>query len=209
VDALENEAILVQDLEHVKSQSLGTNELDNAIRALEERLNNTLLPAVAKLRCREELKKMKQDVMANLKKSSAAAAGTVKSFLDDLLAKAKEQPPAYIVENVPNSGGQGKVLREFVVGFQKEFPDIPIFFLSVDQTHKNVKKHKLTIVAFSSDAAVAKGVNAKDWAAAAAAVAGGKGGGKAVTAQGSGPKLDAVEEVLKVARDFVESKVSH
>ena len=52
----------------------------------------------------------------------------------------------------------------------------------------------------------ANGLKADEWVKAVSGVTGGKGGGKPVSAQGSGDKYTEVNEVLIIASDFAKMK---
>lgn len=56
-------------------------------------------------------------------------------------------------------------------------------------------------------ALVDKGLLASEWAAVVADIVGGKKGGKADAAQGSGTVLDRIDDALKAAEQFARMKI--
>lgn len=56
-------------------------------------------------------------------------------------------------------------------------------------------------------AGVAQGLTASEWVNQVSPLLGGKGGGKAESAQASGSNISALSEALKKALDFASSKV--
>jgi alanyl-tRNA synthetase len=55
---------------------------------------------------------------------------------------------------------------------------------------------------------VSRGLKASDWAGAVSEKVGGKKGGKDETAQGSGDRLDALDEAMAVAKEFARLKLN-
>jgi alanyl-tRNA synthetase len=102
----------------------------------------------------------------------------------------------------------------------REKHDVPVLLLSPDTSKP---KGSVTIVAQVPDAIISKGLQGKhgekvisvanlvmiasEWAAAVAKFLGGKGGGKAGTAQGSGSDVSKVQDAVAEALRFAKSKL--
>lgn len=54
---------------------------------------------------------------------------------------------------------------------------------------------------------MSKGLSANEWVGHVSSLLGGKGGGKAESAQASGPNISALNEAIKKAKDFAQSKL--
>ena len=68
------------------------------------------------------------------------------------------------------------------------------------------KKEKVLVFAVSSKAAIAGGLSAKDWVAAALAVADGKSGGRDDGAQGTAKDLTKVADIIAAGKAFGAGK---
>lgn len=66
----------------------------------------------------------------------------------------------------------------------------------------------MTVIAHVPASLVAKGLKANEWASKAAAVVGGKGGGKAEIAQGAGPDVSKADEAVKEAERVVKATLN-
>ncbi|XP_015118346.1 alanine--tRNA ligase, cytoplasmic [Diachasma alloeum] len=81
-------------------------------------------------------------------------------------------------------------------------PETSALFLSVDEEAK-----KIVALSAVPKSAIGKGLKANEWIQAISPLMGGKGGGKAESAQASGGNVGALEEALKIAREFADMKL--
>jgi len=114
------------------------------------------------------------------------------SFVEKALKELEEKPSSfYVAEFLPGVGSN--LLTDAIKSIQEK-KEVAVLLTSLD-------KKKILIVASSPKSLVGK-LKANEWAAAAAKVAGGKGGGKPETAQGSGPDVSKLTEVLAAAKSY-------
>lgn len=55
---------------------------------------------------------------------------------------------------------------------------------------------------------MSKGVQADQWVSSVSSVIGGRGGGKATTAQASGTKTDKLNDALRIARQYIDKTLT-
>ena len=108
---------------------------------------------------------------------------------------------AYLVValNVPNAA---KALDAAYKAVEKQYPTLPCLFLSSD-----AEASKCSVFA-AVPGDLSQKLNAGAWCKAVLEVLGGKGGGKANLAQGSGPNVDKAGDAAAVAEEFATLKLS-
>jgi alanyl-tRNA synthetase len=72
----------------------------------------------------------------------------------------------------------------------------------------SVEGDKVTLVAGISKELEARGLSAGDWIREAAAIVGGKGGGRADMAQAGGKLVDKLPEALEAARRSIDARLT-
>lgn len=179
------------------------NALKDAIVQLTADLNMPM-PAARKLGFKDELEKLRDRLRKEASGNKSEQLLAAQRYALTAIETLDHTPASFYVEIVE--------LGSFNVGMTntikaiREKHDIPALLLSPDTSKA---KPVVTVIAQVPDAVAAKdnGLKANEWAAAVAQVLGGKGGGKATTAQGSGANVDKINEARDRARAYALEKL--
>jgi alanyl-tRNA synthetase len=128
------------------------------------------------------------------------AINTVKQQLL-LLLEQQQQSPSFLVTHL-NVKANTKALLQAINYVKEHWPNIAVLLVSSDTEHK-----KVVHVSHVPDPLVARGLQAHEWTQTLANIVGGKCGGKASSAQGTGTTIDRVEEGLHLARVFAQLRL--
>ncbi len=134
--------------------------------------------------------------LKDLKKSKPAAAGAAVS-VDELLAGATEVAGTRIVV-ADARGGDAAAMRQYIDQLRRKASRIAVLLGSSEAD-------KVTLVAGISRELEERGLSAGNWIKDAAAIVGGKGGGRADLAQAGGKFADKLPEALAAARKSIEA----
>jgi alanyl-tRNA synthetase len=134
--------------------------------------------------------------LKDLKKSKPAAAGAAVS-VDELLAGATEVAGTRIVV-ADARGGDAAAMRQYIDQLRRKASPIAVLLGSSEAD-------KVTLVAGISRELEERGLSAGNWIKDAAAIVGGKGGGRADLAQAGGKFADKLPEALAAARKSIEA----
>eukprot|EP01083_Nonionella_stella_P274841 933159_1 len=104
-------------------------------------------------------------------------------------------------------GLETKVMQKVVTTLQKGLPDIPIMVISADPTSQK-KSKVMAYCSMPQSLTESHKLKAADWLQPVMAVLGGKGNGKATTAQGQGTMVTKVDSALKTAVDVLQEALS-
>ncbi|XP_058062756.1 alanine--tRNA ligase, cytoplasmic [Anopheles bellator] len=183
-----------------KSTGAGAKEHVRQIVELTEDISQATIPYVKKDELRTVLKGMKKTLDDRERAAKAAVAGEV-------IERAKELSEAhrdatFLVERL-EAFSNTKALDSALKEVRKVNPDQSALFLSVDEDTR-----KVFCLASVPKTAVEKGLKANEWISHVATLMGGKGGGKAESAQASGGNWDKADEILELARSFASSKLA-
>jgi len=177
-----------------------------ALKQLRDNIDSVDMPADARMRFREKLNELGKKVASLNKDKKNEASSAAKVYADDSIKEMRLAPKPFWVGTLEVQG-KNVIMTNAIKLIQEEFPDLPVLLLSSDTTHKDSKKHKVTVVSIVPQSKVEAGLKADAWAKSAAVVLGGKGGGRETTAQGSGPKVKEIdqgfEEAVAFARKYL------
>jgi len=197
LEALDNKEAFSQRLKNLDRANLA-----QSLKELREDLDRIPMPADARIEFRTQLENWGKEVAKDLKSKKNEASEVAKSFADETIASLKQSGTRFFVADLPVAQGKNVLLTNAIKAITADLPDVSVLLFSVDDSNKDPSKHKVTIVAHAPDKVVAEGFKADEWAKVAAAVVGGKGGGKATTAQGAGPHVNKVSDAVAAANDF-------
>jgi alanyl-tRNA synthetase len=185
-----------------KLAAVPTDDPNARLAALKEVKNDVTtarLSAVVKAQLNNTLQ---QEIKLALKASKGAGSQSsnwVAEKIAELKALSPAELPGHLVSEVSNNGDR-KEMAVAVDQLRTVAPDLSV--LLVSQAAKG-KKRTLSLYADVPKSALDKGLNASEWVKAAAAVAGGRGGGRPHTAQASAPQTDKIAEVIEAAVAFL------
>ncbi|KAG2427688.1 hypothetical protein HYH02_014520, partial [Chlamydomonas schloesseri] len=175
-------------------------ELEKATKAFKEAVDAAVIPAPDKAALRDELAALGRRVVEFQKAAAAAnkALATAKAVAaaDEAAAAGK----AFVVARL-DVGLDQKATGEACAAIAAKHPALSALFVSVDG-----EKGKALAYAAVPDAITDK-LKANEWVSAALVPLGGKGGGKANSAQGQGPNVDKADEALAAAVAFAAGKL--
>lgn len=166
---------------------------------LTEEISQATIPYVKKDEMRNVLNNLKKAIDEKERKLKAAVAEKVVERAKELC---EANPDAAFLVYQLEAYSNTKALDSALKQVQKSNKDTSALFVSVDPDSK-----KIFSLASVPKSAVDKGLKANEWVAHVSAVMGGKGGGKAESAQASGPNYESVGEVVELAKKFAASKL--
>lgn len=149
---------------------------------------------------RNALKHIKKTLDDKERAGKAAIANQVVEQAKQLIT---ENPDAPILVNELKAFSNTKALDSALKQVKTTSPTTSAMFVSVDP-----ETNKIFCLTSVSQQAISKGLKANEWVAAVSGIMGGKGGGKADSAQGAGSNGANVDKVLEAARKFAELKLS-
>ncbi|KXZ50323.1 hypothetical protein GPECTOR_17g962 [Gonium pectorale] len=175
-------------------------DLEKATKAFKETVDAAVIPAADKAGLRDELAALGRRVVEYQKAAAAAnkALATQKAVEAADAAVAAGKP--YVAARL-DVGLDTKATTEACSAIAAKHPTLAALFVSVD-----ADKGKALAYAAVPDAITAK-LKANEWVSAALGPLGGKGGGKANSAQGQGPNVDKADEALAAAEAFAQGKL--
>ncbi|GLC41498.1 hypothetical protein PLESTB_001005000 [Pleodorina starrii] len=198
VRAIEAAAALKAELAGIAA--LPDEQLEKACKAFKETVDAAVIPAVDKASLRDELAVLGRRVVEFQKAAAAAnkalAAERAVAAADAAVSEGK----AFVIGRL-DVGLDTKAVGEACCAISAKHPTLASLFVSVD-----AEKGKALAYAAVPDSMTDR-LKANEWVSAALGPLGGKGGGKANSAQGQGPNVDKAEEALAAATAFVAAKL--
>ncbi|XP_055839857.1 alanine--tRNA ligase, cytoplasmic [Episyrphus balteatus] len=198
-ESFENEINSLKTIIDADKEGKSSKDHVKKIVELTEAISQALIPHVKKDEMRNVLKNLKKTLDDKERAVKAAVAVTV-------VEKAKEICQANV--NTPvivqqlEAFNNTKALDAALKQVRALSPETSAMFVSVD-----VDSKKIFCLTSVPKGAVEKGLKANEWVQHISTTLGGKGGGKAESAQASGPNYDKVDEVLKLASEFAKTKL--
>lgn len=166
---------------------------------LTEDIGKATVPHVKKDEMRNTLKLMKKAIDDKERQLKAAVATTVVEKAKEMFT-AKPNVP-YVVHKF-DAFNNTKALDAALKQMKALSPETSALFVSVDEDSK-----KIFCLSAVSKSGIEKGLKANEWVQHVSGTMGGKGGGKAESAQASGTNYDKVDDVLALAKKFAASKL--
>jgi alanyl-tRNA synthetase len=170
-------------------------DLAKAIPGLAAQLDASGAPTSRKAQLRAQLTQLQERAKAAGKQMSAAITERAVSQARSLAQSAMASNTQVVVAQI-EAGDDRVALQTAVKTIRDTLPRTAVMLFSVDDTGK------AAIHASVPDALVSKGLKAGAWLRDAAAVMGGKGGGKDDNAQGGGVEGAKVKDAMRVAEQI-------
>jgi len=193
---------LKESIEQKKNtNTLNMKEMSTTIARLTDDISECIIPQWKKNKLREDLKSTKKELDdADRTMKADRMQRVVEKAVE--LAKANQDKP-FVVEQVED-GCNSKALDSALKQVLKNSPNLAAMFFSVDQDTKKV----LCLCQVPKGVVDGKGLKANEWVKEVSTIIGGKGGGKPLSAQGSGDNLKEVDKAINLAKEFAILKLS-
>lgn len=180
--------------------ALSGQALNQAVVSLSQTLDDSTIPLTVKEEIRKKIDDARKKYMAEKKALSEEKTGAAVEVATKLAEDATASGNKYIVAFV-DVLGQTKGINTALEAFSKAAPSIPALFYSTEEE----KSGKLTAIAIVPKEQTST-ISASEWVNATVAVAGGKGGGKPLRAQGAARDTPDFDAVGAAAESFAASK---
>ncbi len=164
-------------------------------------MDQMTLPAVRKPQLRAMLAELQDRVKNDQKQSSAAKAGEASAIARNI-AQSALTAGSQIIINTIDVGDDRKALQAALNTIAQACPKSAIMLYGPDPIGGAV-----AIMAVVPPPLIAKGLSAGDWVREAAAILGGKGGGKPEAAQGGGTNIAKVKESIASAQSYAQKRL--
>ncbi|KAG8265571.1 hypothetical protein J6590_092079 [Homalodisca vitripennis] len=183
----------------LKNSNSSHKDLVKKIVELTNDISHTTISAYKKDEMRNTLKALKKRLDDKDREDKQAMAASV---IKDAVALVAKTPNCPLLVAELNAGSNTKALDSALKNVRGQSPNTAAMFFSVD-----LDCGKIFCLSSVPKAAIDKGLKANEWVAAVSGLMKGKGGGKAESAQASGPNISAREEIISTARKFAEQKL--
>jgi len=204
--SLKKAALLEQQVNELKKDILeqpgNSKEIVKRICELEiNDISPSNIPHWKKDDLRNTLKELKKS-LDDLERASKAQVMT--QVVEETKKLLTDNPPTepYLIR-VLNAYSNTKALDAALKQVKTLSPSTSALFFTVDQD-----AGKVFCLSTVSPDGISKGLKANEWVGKVAEIVGGKGGGKAESAQASGNKVDLLNDALKIAEDFAKLKLT-
>ncbi|KAI8982374.1 alanyl-tRNA synthetase [Mycotypha africana] len=185
----------MDDLKNLKDA-----ELEAELKVVSKILDAAVISAVSKAAFRDEFAKIKKAFDSAEK---ARKAEQVKEASDAVKRYFEEHPEAqYWVTELP-VGNNSKALGGAINYVKSNLKDKALYVMSADKASGRVAHNCIVGKNW-----IEKGLKASEWATVVCEKIGGKKGGKDDAAQGSGDKIEGLQDALKAAEGFAKLKIS-
>ncbi len=177
---------------------LPTDQLAEAIASLSSQIDQLTLSLVAKKAMRTRIETLQE----TLKAASKAQAGERREQVERearSIAKGLEGSNDPVAVATIDAGDDRQALQAALQVITSMLPRKAIMLMSVVETGD---KPGVSIIAACPKELISRGIKAGDWVREAAAVVGGKGGGRPEQAQGGGTDTSKLREAVNTARTF-------
>lgn len=198
-------ALLENELNRLKSQleaagnDVNLKEMTKLIVDLNEEVSQATIPYVKKDEMRNTLKELKKILGDKDRAAKAAVSSVVVEQAKQLL---EQNPNAKFFVHRFEAFNNTKALDTALKQVKTTNADTSAIFVTVDEDSK-----KIFCLAAVSKTGQEKGLKANEWVQHLSNVMGGKGGGKADSAQAQGNNFEKVDEIMELAKQFAASKL--
>lgn len=167
---------------------------------LTEEVSHAVIPYWKKDEIRNALKNLKK---ALDDKDRALKASIANKVVEEVREYLKTNPNQPVIVRELKAFNNTKALDSALKQVRSLSPNTSALFVTVDED-----SNKVFCLSSVPREAAERGLKANEWVQAVAVKLGGKGGGKADSAQASGGNSVAVEEILELAESFARSKLA-
>jgi len=183
-----------------RASSLPEAALPEAVAELSRRIDAAQAPLARKDALRRDL----ADLQERLKRTrKALAQQAARKAVEQATALADATGDGNPVVAALDAGGDHGALQQACAAIRRTLPDSPIMLFSAD-----AEGQRVAILADVPQAGIDRGLRAGDWLRQAAAIVGGKGGGKPNQARGGGTRPDKIDDAIDTARDLAATAMA-
>lgn len=183
---------------NVSDPKTSRREVTKEINDLNELISQCSMSSWLKEELRSELNGLKKTLLG-LDKSSASAA--LNEVLEQTRVLGEENVHSRVVVAVVNAGTSSKTLDAAIKRLRTLLPHSAIMLFSADD-------QRLICSSTVPPSLLSTGLRADEWIKQVNQTIGGKGGGKADTAQASGTNVTNIQAALHLAREFAQLKLN-
>lgn len=185
----------------IAADKAGTDSKEHVklIVELTDAISQATIPYVKRDEMRTTLKNLKKSLDDKERALKAAVAVTVVEKAKELCLANPNVP--FLVHKL-DAFNNTKALDAALKQVKTLSPETSALFVSVDADSK-----KIFCLSAVSKSGIEKGLKANEWVQELSTIIGGKGGGKAESAQASGSNYHDVDEVLSLAKKFAAAKL--
>ncbi|XP_046842185.1 alanine--tRNA ligase, cytoplasmic-like isoform X2 [Xenia sp. Carnegie-2017] len=186
--------------EKFNSKTLDPKKAIREVTVLSDEISSAIIPYCDKDNMRNKLKEAKKiaDDADRAKKAAMteAALEKTKSLVENGDVKV-------IVETL-DVCANAKILDTCLQHVKKNASQTAAMFFSVDKDQRKI----ICMCQVPKDL-IGQGLKADEWVASISSLLCGKGGGKDMSAQASGPRFECLQEAMKIAKEYAKSKVNN
>ncbi|XP_032529668.2 alanine--tRNA ligase, cytoplasmic [Danaus plexippus] len=200
MSSLENEVNAIANLIKEQGENVNQKEVVKNIVDLTNDVSHAQIAYWKKEELRTLLKNLKKQLDDKERAAKAMTANIVIEKAKELCLK--DENATVIVEEL-KAYNNTKALDGALKQVKQMLPNTAAMFFSVDDD-----SNKIFCLAAVPKILNEKGLLASEWVQSVVPVMGGKGGGKAESAQASGNSPNKLQDAIKIGRDFANSKLS-
>ncbi|XP_028040907.1 alanine--tRNA ligase, cytoplasmic [Bombyx mandarina] len=200
LSVLENEVNNVANFIKEQNESISHKEVSKKIVDLTNEISQAQISYWKKDELRNMLKNLKKQLDDKEKAEKAIIITQVTEKAKELCLERKESK--YIVSEL-KAFGNTKALDGALKQVKQFCPNSAAMFFSVDKD-----ANKIYCLAAVPKSDVEKGLLASEWVQSVVDIIGGKGGGKAESAQASGNNPNSLNEAIQIANEYAKSKLN-
>eukprot|EP01039_Chlorochromonas_danica_P010133 gene10133-11215_t len=201
-DLLNQISLLEASLSGAKAEDV--EKLESASINLRQKLEQEQVSVVAAVQARKQLENIQKHLFS-FKKTHLA------SLVDGVIAKAMDEVLAVVQRGGQRAvffvpvGTDSKAIKKATEAIRKAAPDLSFLVISDD-----VDQEKVSVFAVVTEKDLASGLQANQWLATSLEAVGGRGGGKAASAQGSlayssSQRGEVMEKIAAAAKSYLFS----
>jgi len=180
-------------------QAMPPGRLPLEVSEVAERLNDSSVPLVERVRLRGELERWIERIKEMRKQAAKADQQAIVDQAKQIAQAGGDEP--VIVAQI--AGATAETLRTAADVVRSQHPGCALLLAS-----PNVEEGKVAIIAIVPEPMIKRGLKAGDWVREVAMVCGGKGGGRPDMAQAGGKEPDKIHDALERARGFADGVLS-
>ncbi|XP_014616197.1 PREDICTED: alanine--tRNA ligase, cytoplasmic isoform X3 [Polistes canadensis] len=205
--AIKKAALLEDKLNQLKNtieedtdkNSTYSKEYVRQIVELNEDISHATIHSWKKDNMRVMLKELKKSLDDKERLAKAAVANAVVESVQEII---QSNIGCAVFVEVLKAFSNTKALDSALKKIKSLSPNTSALLISVDEDAK-----KIFVLTTVPKSAISKGLKANEWVQEIAPLLGGKGGGKAESAQASGPNISSLHKIIQKAKEFANSKL--
>ncbi|ETI25902.1 alanyl-tRNA synthetase [Cladophialophora carrionii CBS 160.54] len=184
-------------LEKLEKMPFGSPKEQEA-KNIQLELNNLSISAVKKSQFRDRVSKISKEILEQTKKLQKEQTQKAIDTITEYFQKNENAQAAVL--RLP-TGGSSKLVPEVIKHVQTKLKDKSVYIVVADEKDPEGKVYHGCFVGQNGTAA---GLKSPEWSSTVSNLVGGKAGGKAPVAIGTGTDQSKVDEALKAATEYLE-----